>query len=108
MKSHLEEYHVDYFWTNSGHQLADGFTKLSTGGGRTDLLLSAVSTGTCRIVYSDVSGRKEAKEKQQYECYDEECNNMHSLDDEDVYDTTETTKPGAQIDGWDKFYFDVQ
>ena len=108
MKSHLEEYHVDYFWTNSGHQLADGFTKLSTGGGRTDLLLSAVSTGTIRIVYSEVSGRKEAKEQQQqYECYDEECNNMHSLDD-DFDDNTETPNTGAQIDGWDKFFFDVQ
>ena len=32
LKEHLTEKNIKYCWTNSGHQLADGFTKLSSAG----------------------------------------------------------------------------
>ena len=104
MKDHLIANCVDYYWTNSGHQLADGFTKLSSGGGRTDLLLQAISEGVIRIVYSEVSGRKEAKENQ-YECHNAEGNNLFRLDEED--EPEEQPQQPHPVDGWDKFYYDV-
>jgi hypothetical protein len=103
MKDHLLAHQVDYYWTNSGHQLADGFTKLTSAGGRADLLLQAISEGHIRIVYSEVSGRKEAQEKQ-YEGHDAYADNLFRLDDTDE---TEQVKPETAPDGWDKFYFDV-
>ena len=65
MRDHLEDHRVKYRWTNAGHQLADGFTKLSVSGARSDLLLEAISTGQIRIHYSQVSGRKEAEANKQ-------------------------------------------
>jgi hypothetical protein len=61
MKDHLRDHHVKYYWTNAGHQLADGFTKLSTGGARSDLLIDALERGVIRITYCEVSDRKEQK-----------------------------------------------
>ena len=62
-RDHLEQHNIKYRWTNAGHQLADGFTKLSVSGARSDLLLEAMQTGQIRIHYSTVSGRKEAQQK---------------------------------------------
>ena len=63
MRGHLEDHNIKYRWTNAGHQLADGFTKLSVSGARSDLLLEAMQTGQIRIHYSTVSGRKEAQQQ---------------------------------------------
>ena len=63
MRDHLEQHNIKYRWTNAGHQLADGFTKLSVSGARSDLLVEAMETGQIRIHYSTVSGRKEAQQK---------------------------------------------
>ena len=104
MKDHLLVHKVDYYWTNSGHQLADGFTKLTSAGGRADLLLQAINEGHIRIVYSEVSGRKEAQE-QQYEGHDAYANNLFRLDETD--EPEQEVKLDTAPDGWDKFYFDV-
>ena len=107
MKDHLTSYRVDYYWTNSGHQLADGFTKLSSAGGRVDLLLQAVQSGTIRIVYSEVSGRKEAKE-QAYDCHNAFGDNLFPMNiDDDNDHELQQNNPDNTIDGWDKFYFDL-
>lgn len=104
MKDHLTAYKVDYLWTNSGHQLADGFTKLSSAGGRADLLLQAINEGHIRIVYSEVSGRREAQEKQ-YEGHDAYADNLFRMDETDEPDLED--KLDSHLDGWDKFYYDV-
>jgi len=61
MRDHLQDKNVKYCWTNAGHQLADGFTKLSTAGARSDLLLAAIEEGQIQIMYSTQSGRKESQ-----------------------------------------------
>jgi hypothetical protein len=106
MKDHLEQHKVTYHWTNSGHQLADGFTKLSSAGARSDLLLEAINRGTIRIAYSEVSGKKEAsaRYKQQTAPAEEYADQMFSLCEDDEEETLRDAN--AAIDSWDQF-FDV-
>ena len=97
-------------WTNAGHQLADALTKLSTAGARLDLLLAVIEQGVLRITYSEVSGRREAKEnyqkkKQQVTTQEEEADQMFALDQND---SPEDRIPQDQeADSWDKYHYDL-
>ena len=53
------------FWVNAEHMLADGLTKLSSSGGRVDLVREVMSTCRIRITYCTTSGRKEKQALQQ-------------------------------------------
>ena len=77
LKDHLADKNIKYCWTNSGHQLADGFTKLSTAGARSDLLVSSIEQGLIQISYSKESGRKESQAQ-----HAREQPTLFSLDDE--------------------------
>ena len=54
---------VDYgfktFWVNGEHMFADGLTKLSSSGGKTDLIRDLMDTSMIRITYCETSGRRE-------------------------------------------------
>ena len=52
------------FWVNGEHMIADGLTKLSTSGGKTDLIRQVMATSRVRITYCTTSGRKEKQELQ--------------------------------------------
>ena len=110
MKDHLRDFRVKYMWTNAGHQLADALTKLSTAGARLDLLLAVIEQGVLRITYSEVSGRREAKEnyqkkKQQVTTQEEEADQMFALDQND---SPEDRIPQDQeADSWDKYHYDL-
>ena len=65
MRDHLDQNNVRYYWVNANHQIADAFTKLSTAGGRSDLLMECLNETKIRLTYSEVSGKKETKQQSQ-------------------------------------------
>ena len=101
MKEHLADKNVKYCWTNAGHQLADGFTKLSTAGARSDLLMSALEEGQIQIIYSTQSGRKESQEQ-----YAKQQTTMFSLDDDECNSDNEGLIP-KEVDDLRQWYFDL-
>jgi hypothetical protein len=100
LKDHMLEKNVKYCWTNAGHQLADGFTKLSSAGARSDLLISAIEEGQIQIIYSTQSGRKESKEQ-----YAKHRATMFSLDDDECDESDETLP--IEVDDLRQWYFDL-
>ena len=52
------------YWVNAQHMLADGLTKLSSSGGRVDLIRDVMVDTKRRITYCTTSGRKEKQELQ--------------------------------------------
>ena len=102
LKDHLVEKNIRYCWTNAGHQLADGFTKLSSAGARSDLLISALEQGLIQIIYSTQSGRKESQEQ-----YAKHRATMYSLDDDEQGDDAEPPVP-SDVDDLRMWYFDLQ
>jgi hypothetical protein len=95
MKDHLRDHQVTYRWTNAGHQLADGFTKLSVSGARSDLLLEALQSSQIRIHYSTVSGRREAKELQEKADIQEGFLALSTFESTDLQRGQEACKPQA-------------
>ena len=115
MRDHLRDHNVDYYWTNAGHQLADGFTKLSTANARSDLLLQAISTGTIRITYSEESGKKEAKRLKDQaeeglfgEDLDPEANQMFSMNIDDDETAEGHANMNTKLDNSDRWYYDLE
>ena len=53
------DYNFKTFWVNGEHMFADGLTKLSSSGGKTDLIRELMNHSTIRITYCETSGRKE-------------------------------------------------
>jgi hypothetical protein len=90
LKDHLADKNIKYCWTNSGHQLADGFTKLSSAGARSDLLVSSIEQGLIQIIYSKESGRKESQQQ-----HAREQQTMFSLDRPDEDDQDEQAPEGV-------------
>jgi hypothetical protein len=105
LKDHMLEKNVQYCWTNAGHQLADGFTKLSSAGARSDLLLSAIEQGQIQIIYSTQSGRKESQEQ-----YQKQKTSMFSLDaddDDEQVDTQAEELLHEEVDDLRLWYYDL-
>ena len=59
----LYDLFVDYsfktFWVNGEHMFADGLAKLSSSGGKTELVRELMDHSTIRITYCETSGRNE-------------------------------------------------
>lgn len=112
MKETLKSNRVTYHWTNAGHQIADGFTKLSTAGARSDLLLDAIDKGQIRIHYSEESGRKEAlrqREQLQQPLDLDSADQMYALDEDELEDgLSPPDRPDlTDADSWVKWHFDL-
>jgi hypothetical protein len=101
LKDHMLEKNVQHCWTNAGHQLADGFTKLSSAGARSDLLLSAIEQGQIQIIYSTQSGRKESQEQ-----YQKQKTSMYSLD-ADERDEPAEELVHSEVDDLRLWYYDL-
>jgi hypothetical protein len=99
LKDHLTDKNIKYCWTNSGHQLADGFTKLSTAGARSDLLVSSIEQGLTQIIYSKESGRKESQQQ-----HAREQQTMFSLDNERPNEDDQDEQAQEGVDDLLKWY----
>ena len=97
----MTDQNVKYCWTNAGHQLADGFTKLSSAGARTDLLVSSIEQGLIQIIYSTQSGRKESQQQ-----YSREQPTMFSLDD-DLCDQEAEAQSHFEVDDLRERYYEL-
>ena len=104
MRDHLKDNNVKYCWTNAGHQLADGFTKLSTAGARSDLLISAIEEGQIQIIYSTQSGRKESQATQEVQA---DAPQMFSLDQGDENPEDSVIVP-EEVDDLRQWYYDLR
>ena len=66
------------YWVNAEHMIADGLTKLSSSGGRVDLVREVMDTCHIRITYCTKSGRKEKQATQQLHPNEPESRNLES------------------------------
>ena len=105
MRDHLKDNNVKYCWTNAGHQLADGFTKLSTAGARSDLLISAIEEGQIQIIYSTQSGRKESQAALEVLA---DTPQMFSLDQEEEIPEDLSVIAPEEVDDLRQWYYDLR
>ena len=55
----VTDYGFKTYWVNGEHMFADGLTKLSSSGGKCDLIRDLMGHSNIRITYCETSGRKE-------------------------------------------------